>query len=113
MASQVATSAQPIPYQNQIYLDAPLPFREMKIEANGEIFVKGKTLFKGYWNKDQTLSLPLENSWFPTKDVGVFDSKRGLAILGRKDHLFISGGENIYPEEIEEALENLPEIKKA
>jgi len=99
MASQVATSQKPFgPLQ-------PLDHRELKI-VNNEILVRGKTLFLGYL-KNGKLQKPFDkNGWFHTGDLGTFSKKEGLKILGRKDNMFISGGENIYPEEIEKALFN-------
>ncbi len=99
MASQVATSQKPFgPLQ-------PLKDREIKIVGN-EIIVRGKTLFLGYLTNGK-LQKPFDkNGWFHTGDLGTFSKKDGLKILGRKDNMFISGGENIYPEEIEKALLN-------
>ena len=88
-----------------------LPHARVKI-VEGEIFVKGESLFQGYL-KDQTeLHRPLEEGWFSTKDLGEV-TDQGLKIMGRKDHLFISGGENIQPAEIERALLELPGIEQA
>jgi O-succinylbenzoic acid--CoA ligase len=90
-----------------------LPHRELTIAADGEILVRGKTLFLGYWEKGK-LHLPVdEEGWFATKDLGYFDSTGQLVIQGRKDNLFISGGENIQPEEIENAVLSLPGIIQA
>jgi len=83
-----------------------LPHRLVKIE-NGEIHVQGKTLFSGY------LGHPPVEGWFPTGDLGYFDAANQLHFTGRKDSLFISGGENIQPEEIEKHLKTLPQIIEA
>lgn len=84
--------------------------REIKIAEDGEILVRGPCLFQGYWEQDR-IHLPIdEQGWFATKDIGRFCPKEGFAILGRKDWQFISGGENIQPEEIELELLRLPEI---
>ncbi|MCH9613504.1 MAG: 2-succinylbenzoate--CoA ligase [Chlamydiia bacterium] len=85
-----------------------LEYREMKIAPDGEILVKGKTLFQGYF-ADGNVNLPLnEEGYFHTGDL--FD---GTKITGRKDRQFISGGENIQPEEIESALSKIPQVLKA
>ncbi len=84
-----------------------LPYRELKIIDN-EIHVRGKTLFQGYLNQ------PIDqNEWFPTKDLGRINADGKLEIIGRKDRQFISGGENIQPEEIEAALLAIPGIRQA
>lgn len=96
-----------------ITLDTLLPYRELKI-LNGEIHVRGQVLFQGYWNPlTHTLDSPTVDGWFATKDLGTLDSEGHLTILGRKDRQFISGGENIQPEEIERALCSLPHIVRA
>lgn len=82
----------------------PLPHRELKLSPSGEILVRGGTLFSGYWDpQTRTPHLPLANGWFATKDLGAW-TDQGLCYIGRKDRQFISGGENIQPEEIERAL---------
>lgn len=99
MASQVATSQKSI--NGKI---GTLKYRKLKIAADGEILVGGATLFKGYF-KNGKIVRPLDGKgWFHTGDLGKIDRTRGLQVLGRKDNMFISGGENIYPEEIEKAL---------
>ena len=85
---------------SQIVTDHTLhPHAEMKIAPDNEIFVRGGVLFQGYLNTPLTL----HDGWFATGDLGTWHNNR-FQILGRKDNLFISGGENIQPEEIEEAL---------
>lgn len=89
-----------------------LPHREVKIAPDGEICVRGKTLFKGYLQGDE-LRIPLdEEGWFRTKDVGRID-EGCLTVLGRKDNMFVSGGENIHPEEIEAALLRVHAVAQA
>ncbi len=86
-------------------LGHPLPYRECKMNAEGEICVRGKTLFQGYLNEQKELHLPLDSEgYFATRDVGSYSLQKGLHVLGRKDRLFMSGGENIHPEEIERSL---------
>ncbi|MDX8430527.1 MAG: AMP-binding protein [Candidatus Algichlamydia australiensis] len=83
-----------------------LPYRKLKLADDGEILVGGKTLFAGYLGEDAP------GEWFCTKDIGRL-SNQGLQIVGRKDRQFISGGENIQPEEIEAALLSIPEVQRA
>lgn len=92
---------------------APLPYREVKIQDDGEILVRGKTLFKGYFKNNIGLHLPLEQGWFATKDIGKWTADGKLLVLGRKDCMFISGGENIHPEEVERALCSIESISQA
>lgn len=93
-------------------LGAPLEHFELKIRE-GEILIRGKTLFEGYMNGDGTITLPLQEGWFATKDCGFLTENGSLQFLGRKDRLFISGGENILPEEIEEAIFSIFKVCQA
>ncbi len=95
-----------------------LPGREVMISEEGVIQVKGATLFLGYLQPSKhstmTLTLPLDsNGWFNTKDTGYWTPEGQITITGRTDNMFICGGENIQPEEIEAALKLHPAIKDA
>ena len=85
-----------------------LPKKELKIDATCEIWVKGDSLFQGYWNLAQINP----EEWFPTNDLGEIH-QGDIRIIGRKDNQFISGGENIQPEEIEKELLQHPDILAA
>ncbi len=107
--SSMVTLSNPRPLHG--HAGKPLPETGLRIE-NGEICVSGKTLFQGYWDAEShTLSPPGE--WFATKDLGKYDLDGNLVLIGRKDRQFISGGENIQPEEIERALQSVPGIRAA
>ena len=89
-----------------------LPHRQMKI-SDGEIMVSGKTLFKGYVKND-SLETPFNgDGYFATGDTGYLDDVGNLYVTGRKDTMFISGGENIYPRQIERAFEKIEGIEQA
>ena len=105
MASQVATGCSDHPRSPSV-----LPYRELRVTADGEIVVRGETLFKGYVEDDATVR-PLDpDGWFHTGDLGSLNGDGHLAVLGRKDNMFISGGENIQPEQIEHALMSIEGI---
>jgi O-succinylbenzoic acid--CoA ligase len=109
MTSMITLSEKnPIGHSGQL-----LSNRELKLEK-AEIWVKGETLFQGYWDPDtEKIILPEQSGWFATKDLGQFNQDGNLEITGRKDRQFISGGENIQPEEIEQALCTIPGIRQA
>jgi O-succinylbenzoic acid--CoA ligase len=112
MASQVTTTAPKDPEDRLFTAGKLLDFRSLKIDE-GEILVRGKTLFKGYVSEGKT-TLPVDNEgWFRTGDVGELNGEGYLAFLGRKDNMFISGGENIHPETIERQLCLVPRIAEA
>ena len=104
MASQVTTTSPDTPSAKRFTSGKALSYRQLRISASGEILVKGETLFKGYLEGD-SLELPVDSDgWFATGDLGELDSEGYLTVTGRKDNMFISGGENIQPEEIERVL---------
>ena len=112
MASQVATS-------KRLTKEDPLPRGQIlrcaqaRISDDHEILVKGKTLFQGYVH-EKGIGLPLDKQgWFCTGDLGCLKEDGTLTVLGRKDNMFISGGENIQPEEIERHLCHIEGIVQA
>ncbi len=96
-----------------IHAGRPLSHIEIALSDEGEIKVRGPSLFLGYL-EDGRIKSPLDSSgWYATRDLGFIDPKGNLHIKGRKDLLFISGGENIQPEEIEKILGEIPGILEA
>lgn len=78
---------------------------QVKIAADGEILVKGPTVFKGYWNLPEETRAAFVDGWFKTGDIGQIDSEGFLSITDRKkDLLKTSGGKFIAPQPIENAL---------
>ena len=93
MASQVATTCRGGKRARV------LKYRKVRTNAMGEIEVSGKTCFLGYFKNGRLVP---QGKWFATGDLGRVGTY--LTVSGRKDAMFISGGENIQPEEIERAL---------
>ncbi|TVP78911.1 AMP-binding protein [Thioalkalivibrio sp.] len=89
-----------------------LPHRECRIAADGEILVRGDTLFLGYLEDGGLVPATDVDGWFHTRDLGYWD-ERVFQVLGRRDHQFISGGENVQPERIEDVLHRHPAIAQA
>ncbi len=113
MASQITTTG-PNEAGSRFHTSGKLlPYRDLTIKHDGEILVKGKTLFQGYLQDDQIFPIVDKDGWFHTGDLGRIDEQGYLTVLGRKDNMFISGGENIYPEEIERVLESYDGIEQA
>lgn len=111
-ASQVATSAR-ISNAQQPEKARILNDRQVRISDHNEIHVKGKTLFKGYLTSNG-LETPVDpEGWFATGDLGSITDEKFLTVTGRKDNMFISGGENIRPEEIERHLCRLDGVEQA
>lgn len=113
MSSQVTTTPPGAPLSGLRTSGRVLPHREVAISGEGEILVRGDTLFAGYV-RDDGLERPVDEAgWFHTGDLGDLGGEGYLRVRGRKDNLFISGGENIQPEEIEEHLERLERVERA
>jgi O-succinylbenzoic acid--CoA ligase len=113
MASQVTATPPGASREELRTSGRPLPHREISVSEDGEILVKGETLCAGYV-EGEAVDLPLDaEDWFHTKDLGELDADGYLRVRGRKDNLFISGGENVQPEEIEEALCLLEGVEEA
>jgi O-succinylbenzoic acid--CoA ligase len=113
MASQVTTTPPDASIEELSTAGRVLPHREVSISENGEILVRGETLFAGY-AEGEKLDRPVDaEDWFHTRDLGELDESGYLRVGGRMDNLFISGGENVQPEEIEDALCRLEGVDEA
>lgn len=75
--------------------------------ADGEIQVRGPAVLRGYWKRDDALT---PDGWFPTGDVGRIDPEGRWWFTDRLKHVIISGGENIYPAEVERLLRSAPGV---
>ena len=76
----------------------------------GEIIVKTKQNMKGYWNLPEETAKAIDGEWFRTGDAGYLDSDGYLYIHDRVKDMIVSGGENVYPAEVESALFGHPAI---
>jgi fatty-acyl-CoA synthase len=79
----------------------------------GEIVVRGPNVCIGYWNKPKETAEAMAGGWFHTGDMGRRDEEGFVYIIGRKQELIISSGENIYPAEVERAIQSLPQVREA
>lgn len=78
----------------------------------GEIVVKGPMVTKGYYRNDQATAKSIHNDWLSTGDLGQVDAEGFLYVVDRRKDLIISGGENIYPSEIESVLAGMDGIEE-
>jgi acyl-CoA synthetase (AMP-forming)/AMP-acid ligase II len=78
----------------------------------GEVVAHTPSLLRGYWNNSTATADSLDGGWLKTGDVGWCDEDGFLFIVDRKKEVIISGGENIYPREVEEALHFHPEVEE-
>ncbi|MBR0678875.1 AMP-binding protein [Roseomonas eburnea] len=86
----------------------PLPANE-----TGEICVRGPAVMAGYFGNEEATAKAFAGGWFHTGDLGHLDARGFLTITGRQSDMYISGGSNVYPREVEEALLTHPAVAEA
>ncbi|MFT7026183.1 MAG: long-chain acyl-CoA synthetase [Paracoccaceae bacterium] len=106
-------------------IGVPLPRIEMRVVSHddptqllpagetGEIAVRGPNVTKGYWKRDKANSESFADGFFLTGDVGRMDADGFFYLVDRKSDLIISGGFNVYPQVIEQALHEHPAVAEA
>ena len=122
-ASQVATAKLDQLRAKPGSVGKPLLFTQLRvIDAGGadaapgepgEIIVKGPQVMRGYHNDASATARALRAGWLHTGDIGYLDDDGDLVVLQRREDLIVSGGENIYPAEVENVLREHPAIAEA
>jgi len=87
--------------------------RQADLGEPGEIFLKGTTITPGYVDRPEATVQAFQDGWLATGDIGYLDKDGYLFVLDRCADLIISGGENVYPAEIESVLQSHPTVKEA
>jgi fatty-acyl-CoA synthase len=96
------------------YAGKPYPFVDVRLSDEGELQVKGPNVFPGYWrNEEATREAFTADGWLRTGDVAERDDEGHYRIKGRLKDMYISGGENVYPAEVEATLHEHPQIADA
>jgi long-chain acyl-CoA synthetase len=86
--------------------------REMKLDENGEILVRGANVAAGYWQGKELKPVLNEEGWFRTGDLGEVDAEGNLYFKGRKKNVIVTReGMNVYPEDLEAALRRQAEVR--
>jgi long-chain acyl-CoA synthetase len=85
--------------------------RELPAGEAGEVVVRGPVVMAGYWEQPEESAETLRGGWLHTGDIGSFDEEGYLTLHDRSKDLIISGGMNIYPREVEEALMTHPGVR--
>jgi O-succinylbenzoic acid--CoA ligase len=120
--SQVATAAPPSMGAASALPMLPLRGTELRIDIDGrdapvgtpgEIVVRGPTVMQGYLHDPRATARALRDGWLHTGDIGCIDADGGLRPLDRRDDLIVSGGENVYPAEVEAVLMDHPSVDDA
>ncbi len=86
--------------------------RELPSNTPGEIAIRGPNVFTHYWGNEAATRETLQNGWYRSGDIGVRDTDGYFYVHDRKKNLIISGGENIYPAEIERVLLEHPDVSE-
>jgi fatty-acyl-CoA synthase len=92
----------------------PYPFVDVRLSDEDELQVKGPNVFPGYWRNDEaTRDAFTADGWLRTGDVAERDGEGFYRIKGRLKDMYISGGENVYPAEVEAVLHEHPQVHDA
>jgi O-succinylbenzoic acid--CoA ligase len=113
--SQVTVQRPTSPYRPERGAGVPLPGTEVRIDGAGHILVRGPTLMDGYFRgpeRDPDPGVDAEG-WFDTGDLGERVGEGALHVHARRSDLVVTGGENVYPVEVEDALATLPGVRRA
>ncbi|MBN1104923.1 MAG: long-chain-fatty-acid--CoA ligase [Deltaproteobacteria bacterium] len=87
--------------------------RDVEPGAVGEIAVRSKSIMVGYWRKPEDTARTIVDGWLHTGDMGYYDEKGFIYIVDRKKDMIITGGENVFPREVEEVLYRHPAVLEA
>ncbi len=105
---KLGTVGHPMPHVDVKIVDPD--GNEVPAGAEGEILLRGSHICAGYWHKPEETAKAFAGGWFKTGDFGRVDSDGHFSIVGRLKDMIITGGANIYPAEIERAIETHPAV---
>jgi O-succinylbenzoic acid--CoA ligase len=108
--SQVTTQSRGSVNRGDLGAGLPLAGTEVRLAADGAIEIRGATLLSSYFPDAGTPVL--QGDWFRTDDIGRFDERGMLHLLGRRSELIVTGGENVYPAEVESILEGCSSVAR-
>jgi fatty-acyl-CoA synthase len=91
----------------------PYPYVECRLSEEGELLVRGPNVFAGYWRNTDATAAAFRDGWLATGDLAERDDEGDYWIRGRLKDLVVSGGENVYPAEIEGVLHDHPDVVEA
>ena len=104
----------PFPSTDARVVDPEDPTRDRAVGEPGELLLRGPQVFSGYWRKpDESAAVLLPDGWFRTGDIVTMDEDGFVTVVDRIKELIITGGFNVAPSEVEEALRTFPGLKDA
>ena len=95
------------------YAGKPYPYVTCELSPEGELLVRGPNVFPGYWRNEEASEAAFRDGWLLTGDVAERDEEGNYRIRGRLKDMVVSGGENVYPAEIEAVLHEHPAVADA
>lgn len=95
------------------YIETKIKYEDSDNPNIGELLIKGPVVTPGYWNDTEATAKAIQQGWFHTGDIVERDKDGFLYIIDRIKNMYISGGENVYPLEVEKALRNNLKIAEA
>jgi fatty-acyl-CoA synthase len=95
------------------YAGKPYAFVDVRLSDEGELLVQGPNVFAGYWRDPEATTAAFRDGWLATGDVAERDEEGYYRICGRLKDMYISGGENVYPAEVEGVLCDHPAVADA
>jgi fatty-acyl-CoA synthase len=90
----------------------PSAWLDCAVGESGEIVVRGPITMTGYWERPEATAETIRSGWLLTGDLGRFDAEGFVTLDGRSKELFISGGENVYPRQVEAVYEEHPAVRE-
>lgn len=111
-ARKAGSIGRPAPFSRVRLLD-PATGAQVAPGEVGEIVVRGPNVFNTYWRNEEATRQAIRDGWFHTGDLARADEEGFVTIAGRLKEMIISGGENIYPVEVEQAIQTHPEVEEA
>jgi len=97
------------------YIDAKVvgpSGQELGPNEIGELLLKGPMCMSGYWENEKATQETIQNGWIRTGDLVRVDEEGYFYVVGRKKEMYISGGENVYPPELEQVIRTLPGVRE-
>jgi acyl-CoA synthetase (AMP-forming)/AMP-acid ligase II len=91
----------------------PAPGMEVRVAPDGGVEVSGPCVMRGYWRNSELAEEVLRDGWLRTGDIGVLGYDGNLTLIGRRGDMYIRGGYNVHPGEVERALAGHPGVKQA
>jgi long-chain acyl-CoA synthetase len=110
-SKRMRSAGQPLPGTEIIIVDPDE--RRLGAEAVGEILIKSNTAMNGYWRRPEANAAAFQDGYYRTGDAGYLDAAGYLYVVDRLNDMIVSGGENVYPAEVENLLNTHPAVHEA